>query len=412
MALTLTSCGGGDSAGGGDNATIRLVAADYGDSADNSSEKYWDELVDAFEAKNPGIRVNVEVHSWNDVDQRVADMVRSGDAPDMAQIGAYADYAAQGRLYSADELLSIPTQADFLPGLAQAGEVHRVQYGLPFASSTRVLFYNKTLFAKAGITAPPKTWAELQQDAQALKAAGAQTPYGLPLGPEEPQAETLNWMLSGGGGYTDNVGSYTFDSDANVKTFEWLRDELVAKGLTNPKPGSTNRKEVYAAFADGQVGMVNGHPTLMRMADAKNVQYGMAPLPGKDGTSAATTGVADWMMAFKQHGHREQVGKFLDFVYQRDNVLKFADQYDLLPVTTTASEAMRADKDNKHLWEFLDELHTAEFYPVSKLSWAPVVSKLKKSIGATVEKNGDPASVLGELERDAEATENSARTQD
>ena len=41
-------------------------------------------------------------------------MVDAGDAPDMAQIGAYADYAAKGQLYRADDLLSIRTQADFV----------------------------------------------------------------------------------------------------------------------------------------------------------------------------------------------------------------------------------------------------------------------------------------------------------
>ncbi|MGP3999061.1 extracellular solute-binding protein [Streptomyces sp. 8N706] len=404
MALTLSGCGADSSIGG--DVTIKLVAADYGDKAANSSEEYWAELARAFEAKNPGISIDVEVYSWNDVDRKVAEMVERGEAPDIAQIGAYADYAAQGLLYRADQLLSIPTQADFLPALAKAGEVHRVQYGLPFVSSTRVLFYNKALFAKAGITSPPRTWSELEQDAGALKRAGVTSPYGLPLGAEEAQAETLNWMLSGGGGYADNIGNYTIDSRANIATFTWLRDEMVAKGLTNPKPGRTDRQEVFDSFTRGDVAMLNGHPTLMKQAEARHVKYGMAPLPGKDGESPATTGVSDWMMAFKRNGHREQVGTFLDFVYDEDNVLKFTDRYDLLPVTTSASEAMRADEDNKNLWEFLDQLPNAEFYPVNKRSWGPVVKRLKKSIGTVVEKNGDPASVLGELQRDADTTEN------
>ncbi|MER5973907.1 extracellular solute-binding protein [Streptomyces sp. NPDC002055] len=406
MALTLSGCGSDGSVG--DDVTIKLVAADYGDSAANSSKKYWNELAREFEAKHDEVEVDVEVYSWNDVDRKVAEMVKRGDAPDIAQIGAYADYAAQGKLYSADQLLSIPTQADFLPGLSKAGELHRVQYGLPFVSSTRVLFYNKKLFAKAGITAPPKTWSQLQQDAQALKRAGVKSPYGLPLGKEEPQAETLNWMLSGGGGYTDNIGNYTIGSPENISTFEWLRDEMVGKALTNADPGRTNRQEVFNGFTRGEVGMLNGHPTLMQQAQAKNVKYGMAPLPGKNGESEATTGVADWMMAFKQKGHREPVGKFLDFAYSQDNVLKFADRYDLLPVTTSASEAMRADRKNKDLWEFLDQLPTAEFYPVSKRSWGPVVKRLKGSIGTVVEPNGNPSSVLGALQRDADTTENAS----
>jgi multiple sugar transport system substrate-binding protein len=146
-------------------------------------------------------------------------MVDRGDAPDLAQIGAYADHAAAGDLYRVSDLLSIPVQADFVPELSRAGEVNRVQYGMPFAASTRLLFYNKKLFVKAGISRPPTTWNQLAADARALKSAGVTTPYALPLGPEEAQAETPQWLLSGGGGYTDSIGNYDLDSVENVATF-------------------------------------------------------------------------------------------------------------------------------------------------------------------------------------------------
>ena len=51
--------------------------------------------------------------------------------------------------------------------------------------------------------------------------------------------------------------------------------------------------------------------------------FGMVPLPGRDGPSQDSLGVADWMMAFKQNGHGEQIGDFLDFVYSEKNVLAF-----------------------------------------------------------------------------------------
>lgn len=111
MTVTLTGCGSGS---GGD-VTLQLVAADYGSGKSNGSRHYWDELARGFEKKHPGIKVDVHVYSWTDVDKKVADMVDSGHAPDLAQIGAYADYAAKGKLYSADQLLSIPTQANFTP---------------------------------------------------------------------------------------------------------------------------------------------------------------------------------------------------------------------------------------------------------------------------------------------------------
>ncbi|MGW0737617.1 extracellular solute-binding protein [Streptomyces sp. NPDC002851] len=403
MTATLAGCG---TSVGSDDVTLKLVAADYGENAANSSTKYWAKVTRAFEAKNPGIKVDVKVYSWNEVDAKVAAMVKKGNAPDMAQIGAYADYAAQNKLYSADDLLSIPVQADFLPTLTEAGELRRIQYGMPFASSTRLLFYNKELFRKAGITDTPKDWDDLAEDADLLKGAGVKYPFALPLGREEAPAETLMWMLSGGSGYTDSVGSYTLDSKENVHTFEWLKENLVSKGLTGPvEPGKLNRQDAFDAFSRGEVGMLNGHPTLMKQAEKGGVKYGMVPLPGIRGKAKSAMGVADWMMGFKQHGHRVEIGKFLDFVYSEKNVLAFSERYDILPVTSSAADAMAEDPKYKHLRGFLEELPHSELYPVGKTSWAKVSAAVKKRIGAAVSETSSPESVLQELQNDAVTAE-------
>ncbi|MFF4984427.1 ABC transporter substrate-binding protein [Streptomyces sp. NPDC001046] len=402
MTAVLGGCG---VTGGSADVTLELVAADYGDSAANSSKKYWEELAEEYEADHPDVDIDVSVYSWNDVDREVKERVEAGDPPDLAQIGAYADHAARGRLYKADELLSIPVQADFLGQLATAGQVNGIQYGMPFASSTRVLFYNKSLFAKAGIT-PPETWDELAGDAAKLKAKGVKYPYALPLGPEEAQAETMQWMLGGGGGYTDTAGSYGIDSPDNIGTFTWLKDELVGKGLTGPvPPGKLNRAAAFAAFAEGEVGMLTGHPSLMKIAEKKGVDYGMVPLPGKDGRSRSTLGVADWMMAFRENGHRDQAGDFLNFVYSEKNVLKFSREYDLLPVTSSASATMADAGRDKHLRPFLEELPASELYPVGKTSWAEVSAQVKQQIGKAVAPGGSVSGVLGHLQASASRAE-------
>ncbi|MGW0907064.1 ABC transporter substrate-binding protein [Streptomyces sp. NPDC002853] len=404
MAAVLAGCGGPGDSG---DVTLKLVAADYGDSKANSSQKYWDKIAEKFEADNPGIKVDVSVYSWTDVDRKVKEMVKAGDAPDMAQIGAYADYAAADKLYRTEDLVSISTQADFMAPLSEAGEVKRVQYGMPFASSTRLLFYNEKIFKDAGLT-PPQSWTELAAAAKTLKARGVKIPYALPLGKEEAQAETMQWLLSGGGGYTDNVGTYDIDSAQNVKTFTWLKDELVGKGLTGATPpAKLDRAEAFAAFTRGDVGMLNGHPTLMQMAAKKGVKYGMVPMPGVNGHAQATMGVADWMMAFKQRGNGEEIGKFLDFAYSTKNVLDFSREYDLLPVTNSAAEEMTGNKNDKALAEFLDELPTSQLYPVGKTSWAQVSVQVKKYIGKAVDTNGNPASILSQIQTKAATEENS-----
>ncbi|MFJ4972467.1 ABC transporter substrate-binding protein [Streptomyces sp. NPDC088755] len=402
MTATLSGCGGDSGTG---DVTLKLVAADYGNSAANSSEKYWSGVAAGFEKDNPGIKVEVNVYSWKDVDRKVAEMVKAGQAPDIAQIGAYADYAKAGKLYTADEMLAIRTQANFLPSLTDAGKVDGTLYGLPFVASTRLLFYNEKLFGRAGLDAP-KTWDDIQKDATALKAKGVTYPFALPLGQEESQAETLMWLLSGSGGYVDDVGSYDIDSGQNIATFTWLRDNLVGQGLTGPvEPGKLDRAKAFEAFTKGEVGMLNGHPTLMEEAEAKGVKVGMVPLPGAEGPTKGSMGVADWMMGFKQNGNRKAIGKFFDYAYTDENVLAFADEYDLLPVTGTASAEMETDAKHAKLRAFLAALPNSQLPPFGKTSWATVSESIKTNIGEAVAPGGSPARVLGAIADEATKAE-------
>ncbi|MFF3317615.1 ABC transporter substrate-binding protein [Streptomyces sp. NPDC003035] len=401
----LSGCGltGADSG----DVTLKLVAADYDLTGGDTTERYWDKLTDAYEAEHPGVNVEVQIESWNDVDRKVAEMVKAGQAPDIAQIGAYADYAAAGELYSADELLSIPVQANFLAPLVSAGEMRRTQYGLPFAASTRLLFFNQDLFDRAGITKAPTTWAELAAAAQKLKDEDVPYPFALPLGPEEAQAETMMWLLSGGAGYTDGSDRYRIDSDQNVRTFDWLKENLVEKELTGPvAPGKLNRKDAFAAFSRGEVGMLNGHPSLMQEARKKGVKVGKVALPGVSGKAKASMGVADWIMGFKQNGHREEIGDFLDFVFSDENVLEFAGGNDLLPVTVSAYSRMESEEEHKDLREFLEELPNSQLPPVGKTSWARVSDTIKQNIGKAVAPGQKPAEVLGKISREATEAEN------
>ncbi len=411
LALTgVSACGGSSPLS--KNVTLHMVAADYGaPKTGNSSQEYWNNLIHAFEQENPRIKVDIDVVDWTHVDDKVAALVKAGNAPDIAQIGSYAAYAAKGQLYSADDLFTVSEQADFIPSLAQAGSIDRTQYGIPWVSSSRMFFYNKKLFERAGIAKAPTTWAELATDAKLLKNVGVKVPYGLPLGPEEAQAEALMWMLGadGGGGYTDSVGNYTFDAAANVTALGWVKKHLVQAGLVGPTdPATTNRQDVFNDFLAGKAGMINGHPTLLAQAKAKGIDVGVAQLPGQSSPNQDTLGVADWMMAFNQKGNLSADGKFLQYVYDEKNTVKFLDEYGLLPVTTSASEAMEINPKDKDLVQFLNLLPEAVFYPVGKNSWGPVSERVKKVIGKAV--HTDPKSVLSDLEVYAEAQDNAQKS--
>ncbi|MFC8761383.1 extracellular solute-binding protein [Streptomyces sp. NPDC057193] len=401
-ALTLTACGGGGGAAESGDVTLKLVAADYGDKASNSSTAYWKDVAQRFTAANPKIKVDVQVINWNDIDSQVKTMIQSGNVPDILQTGGYADKVADDLLYKADEVLSEKTRANLIDSFAKAGEVEGTQYGIPFVSSARAFFYNKTIFAKAGIAEAPKSWDDLKAAAAKIKAkVPGVTPYALPLGPEEAQGESLIWELGSGGGFTDAKGTYTLNSPANVEAFTWLKTNLVGPGLTYANPATTDRKTAFADFAAGKTAMLNGHPSLIQMSKDGKVDYGVAPIPGKAGALTSTLGVADWMMAFKDGGHKEEVKKFLDFAYSKENTLKFDEMYNLMPVTEDTLKEMTGNGKHKDLEPFFALLPHAVFYPLGDTSWDAVSAEIKKSGGTAV---NDPAKVLGELQKKAEDT--------
>lgn len=394
-----TSAGDGNTAAAGGPVTLNLVAAEYGDGpgASNSSETFWKGITDAFTKANPNIKVDVKVLSWTGIDDAVATLIQNNQAPDILQLGGYAGYVDAGLLYPIDDVMSPNVKNDILPSFAKLGEANGKMYGVPFISSSRALFYNKDLFKKAGVAEPPKNWNELKAAAEKLKAAGVSQPYGLPLGQEEAQAESFLWYMGNGGGYTDASGKWAIDSAQNKEAMTFLKG-LVDAGLTTPNPGTKNRKDVWADFAAGKIGMVNGGPMAMPIFDkgAVNGKYGVTVTPGKSGPMDTTLGVADWMMAFNKNGHKDEIKKFFDFFYGTpDASKKIIETYSFTPVTQSASAELSSDEKLK---PFLDVLPNAQFYPFTDPQWEAVKAQTQQTIGNITE---DPSGTLDNLQKTA-----------
>jgi multiple sugar transport system substrate-binding protein len=393
LALAACSSGGGSSSGGsGASTTLKLVVADYGTGASNASAKYWGGIVTAFEKVHPDIKVNVTSIAWTNFDQQVQTMIQNKQYPDITEGDYFSNYAKDGLLYSASDVLTDP--GNLLPVFKAQGTYNGTQYGMPFTTSSRTLFYNKKLFQQAGITSAPHTWADIQTDAAKIKKLG-KIGFGLPLGSEEAQAESLLWMLGDGGGY-QTAGKYTINSAPNVGAFTFLKG-LVAAGDTEPNPGTVNRTDLWQEFAQGKVGMINGSPALIPIIQAGGVlqsaDWTSVPIAGKTGPLSTTLGVCDNVAAFRPNGHQAQIKEFLDFAYQDKYQLAFDKEYDLLPATTSATKALSSDAV---FGPFLTALPNSVQYP-SDTAWANVKAKVQQTIGLAV--TGSPSTELTQLQQ-------------
>ncbi|MEV0399831.1 extracellular solute-binding protein [Actinoallomurus sp. NPDC050550] len=400
VALGVSGCSkGSSSGGGGDNKTIRFVAAIY----DDKTKGLWDSLIKTFEAQNKGYKVNLEMVDWTQMDAKVKTYVQTKQTPDILNYNAFADFARDGLLFQASDVLSSQVSSDILPSFVDGDKYKGTQYAVPLLSSVRLFFYNKDVFAKAGITTPPKTWADVQSDAQKIKdKVKGVFPLGLPLGAEESQAEFFMWAMNNGGGYVDQSGNWAIDSPANVDTVNYLKG-LTKSGLTQPNPETTDRKDVFNEFAQGKIGMLNGAVFMpagfINKVNAK-LPYGIAPLPSKSGSASSTLGVQDFLVAFKNNGGKKKdaVSKFLNFFYQTNNVANFQKEEGFLPVTKSAGDvisgAVPYDKP------FIDALPNAKFYPTGNAAWGPLANTIKEKLGTAI--TGDPKSVLSGLQQTAQ----------
>jgi multiple sugar transport system substrate-binding protein len=374
-------------------ATAKKTITFVGGAYTSTTAAYWKDLATKFEAANPGYKVNVNIIDWNNIDQQVATMIQTKQYPDILNENKFSGWAQNGLLQPAGSLVSPTVKADFIPSFANASVYKGTQYALPFITSTRALFYNKTAFKKAGIAAPPTTWLQLVNDAQKLKKAGY-IGYGLPLGTEESQAEWSIWMWGNGGNWESAPGKFTVDSAQNVKTLKVLNCLSNVYKVTEANPGQTNRTDgVFHPFANGKVGMMFGAsfaPSLFK-GWKSTVDYGVAPVPVNGNIKPVTLGVQDYLMSFKNPGNTTAVSLFLNYFYQQDNYTRFLTSQGFLPATKSASTALESNPD---FAPFLKLLPTARFYPSTDPAFPAVQGAIQNQVGTGVASGANEQSIL------------------
>jgi multiple sugar transport system substrate-binding protein len=381
--------------GGGKSITV--VIAEY---SKDHTKPFWQSLAAQY-TNQTGTKVDLRIIDWNSIDQQVSTMIQNNQPPDVLNLNSFSSFAKDGLLYSADDVLSSKTRDDFLGPFARGGEYQGTLYGFPILASARAFFYNKDLFAKAGLAAPPKTWDEFVQAARRIQALGGGTiGYALPLGPEEAQAEWSIWMWNNGGDWKSGDG-WAINSEKNVRTLSFLADLANRDRVTQINPGKTNRTDgAFQLFKDGKVGMVMGFSPLAAQLDAEGkVDYGVAEMPTNVGRPV-TLGVEDYLMAFKKKDNREAVKSFLDLYYQPENITRWIAAEGFLPVTKSGLQPMSG---NPKLKPYLDALPDARLVPTTDPAWDRVKLDVQQSIGLAVQPGGSPKQVLDQLQKNAVA---------
>ncbi|WP_269811304.1 ABC transporter substrate-binding protein [Kineosporia rhizophila] len=290
----LAGCGGGDdettSASDKPVGTATLWARD-------SQKGFINLLADTYNKSHEG-QVRVSVIPAASFVQKFGTAAASGSGPDIASIDlVYLPYfASKGVL---DDLTPVLEELEWKDDLSPAHKELAVfedkTYALPFTAEASVTFYNKDLFKKAGLDPekPPATYDEMLEASRAIKKLG-EGHYGFVMAGSCGGCNIFEFAphvwASGGEVLSEDGKTAQFDSPEVTEALQFYRT-MWEEGLMAPSSKTDNGSTQGGTFQSGKVGMVNlGAFFVQTLAADKKIDFGVAPIVGRDGGTASFAG--------------------------------------------------------------------------------------------------------------------------
>ncbi|GIH16572.1 ABC transporter substrate-binding protein [Rugosimonospora africana] len=353
LAAALTACSHGDAGSGDADATLSYWASNQGASLDNDKKILTPEL-DKF-TQQTGIKVKLEVVPWTDLTNNTLAAAVSGRGPDVLNIGNTnaATFESTGAFYAFDDAAfqKIGGKDRFVASaLATAGVAGHPPTSIPLYSQVYALYYNKKLFADAGLQ-PPATWEDLVSDAQKLTDP-AQKRYGIVIPGATVNSSMHFSFIFGqqhGGSPFDKDGKPTFTSQGVIDGVKQYVDLLSRYHVVNPSDAQyTDASQSAGEFAHGQAAMYMAQTSGINVLAQNGMtpdQYGIAPIPAPASGQKVSSFVAGTNISiFKKTKHLDAALQFVKFMTssQEQEILNKA--YTTQPAVKDAPAAFTDDK--------------------------------------------------------------------
>ncbi|WP_427024203.1 ABC transporter substrate-binding protein [Aureimonas ureilytica] len=343
------------------------------------------EIVAKFEEANPGTKVEITSLPWGEAFEKFATMVSAGETPDVMEMPDtwVALYAKNGALESLEPYLAKwQGTADLNDRALEFGRQvdGKTAYMLPYGFYLGAMFYNKKLFAEAGVEGPPQTIAEFQ--AASEKVSKLPGKYGYCL--RGARGGLNDWTvfmnaIAGNNTFFKEDGTSTFADPDKVKGLAWFID-YYKKGLAPKDSISWGFNETVAGFYSGTCAMLNQDPdALIAISERmKPEDYGVVPLPkGEAGKAFPVIGYAGWSM-FQTSEHKDLAWKLIETLQGTEGNVAWNKKTGALPALKSAENDPFYAGDKFKGW--FDELKDANTVPTSLPSYLEEFAFFKDSL--------------------------------
>lgn len=314
-----------------------------------NSQQAMKNIAARFEAKNPGVKVEVEALAWTDLEGKIMSSLAAGTPPELSHGQPITCTALQskGLLLPLDDVVKALGEDNIFDQIKRVCRVGGRQYGLVHAAGTSLLIYRKDLVQKLGLK-PPKTWADLVANAKALTSQGM---YGITLPGDNLFINILlgELIASNGGTLFDKSNRPQVTSKQMVETLEFLKE------LTRYAPpgweGHGYRETFTNLYGQKAAMMFQGYgrgASLIeanapkQMANSEHFDVWVKPHGPSGKAPVAQVDEEPWML-FKGAKNTREAIEFLKFFYQNDNYLEYIQTVPIhfFPIT----KSMRSDRD-------------------------------------------------------------------
>lgn len=279
-------------------------------------------LIKAFNAQNNGVQIEYRYIQFDDVVSEAMRAYSTGKAPDIIAIDNpnHAMFASRGVFLDLTDRIARSTvikAENYFPGPLKSATWKDRYFGVPKATNTIALYYNKDLFKAAGLDpqTPPKTWDELVETARKLTDPSKNV-YGITFSAkanEEGTFQFLPWAQMGGASYK------SINGEGAVRALT-IWKQLIDEKLTSPDTLTRSQWDSTATFNAGNAAMaISGPWEIDRMLTDAKFEWGTAllPVPQEGAQRSSAMGDYNWAI-FSSTKHPEEAFKALEFFASRD----------------------------------------------------------------------------------------------
>ena len=381
----------------------------------DAAQEILEGLAAEFEDDHPNVTIDISsgAPSTEDLLQKLSASFAGGNYPDISY--AFGSWASQ--LEASGRTLDITdqvTEADVAWDEFSEAARQTVQptgektIGFPAVVDNISLLYNTEIFDAAGVEYPTAdwTWDDFREAAKQLTDAESNT-YGYAYsvsGSEETTWQFWPHLWQNGGSILSSDGeTVEFDSEAGVKSLEFLRDMAITDKSVYLDQTDTKFGQL---FASGKIGMITSGPWQLYDNNEAKTPYGVVQLPGTNGDHQTASGPDIWALFDHKDKNREYWAyEFTKWLTASEQDVRWNVAYGNLPLRSSEIDSPEFQAQVEALPGLdimADNAVNAKQARPTIAGYVDISEAIGSAISAVLQGQGEPAEALEQAAAEAD----------